>query len=69
MWPRLRLSIGSTLVGTLTVDSSTWKPYALSLVAPAGTQEIRVAFDNDAVLGTEDRNLYLDQLVVGCPSP
>ena len=69
VWPQLRVSVGGVLVGTVTVSSSGWQAYPVSFTATAGAQELRLAFDNDAIIGSEDRNLYLDQVTVGCPSP
>jgi endoglucanase len=64
--PRMVVSVGGAVIGTANVTSSSYAPYTFSFDATAGTKEIRVAFDNDAVVGTEDRNLLVDKVVVGC---
>lgn len=68
VWPRMVVSVGGVVIGTKTVASTTYAAYAFTFAATDGTKEIRVAFDNDAVIGTEDRNLLVDKIVVGCPS-
>ncbi len=67
VWPRMRVSVGGVLVGTATVSATSWTEYTFDATPPAGTAELRVAFDNDAVIGSEDRNLLLDKVAVRCP--
>lgn len=67
VWPRMRLLIGGQLQGTVSVSSTSWKEYVFEVAPPAGTAEFRVNFDNDAVISGEDRNLYVDKVVVRCP--
>lgn len=68
VWPRMVVSVGGVVIGTTNVTTTTYAPYAFTFAATDGAQEIKVAFDNDAIVGTEDRNLLVDKLVVGCPS-
>ena len=49
------------------MSSTTYREYTFDVTRAAGTAELRVAFDNDAIVGSEDRNLYLDKVVVRCP--
>lgn len=44
-----------------------WRSYVFDFSRPAGSAEIRVTFDNDAIIGSQDRNLYIDKVQVGCP--
>jgi endoglucanase len=66
--PRMVVSVGGAVIGTTYVTSSSYAPYTFSFDATDGTKEIRVAFDNDAVIGSEDRNLLVDRVIVGCPT-
>lgn len=66
VWPRMTVQVGGSVVGSATVSTSSWLEYGFDLTPPAGTAELRVGFDNDAVIGTEDRNLLLDKVVVRC---
>ena len=65
--PRMTVSVGGTTLGTTNVTASTYTAYTFTYAATDSTQEIRVTFDNDALVGTEDRNLLVDKIVVGCP--
>lgn len=67
VWPRMTVSVGGSVIGTTNVTSTSYAPYSFSFAATDGAKEIRVAFDNDALVGTEDRNLLVDKVVVGCP--
>jgi endoglucanase len=68
VWPHMVVSVGGTVIGAANVTSTSYAPYAFSFDATDGTKEIRITFDNDAIVGTEDRNLLVDKVVVGCPS-
>jgi hypothetical protein len=67
VFPRMLVSVGGVLVGTVTVSSTTMREYTFDVTRAAGAAELRVAFDNDAIVGSEDRNLYLDKVIVRCP--
>ncbi len=69
-WPTMVVSVGGSPVFTTTVDSSSWQDYTFSYDASVGSRAIRVEFTNDyydAAAG-EDRNLYVDEVVIGCPT-
>jgi hypothetical protein len=66
VWPHMVVSVGGAVVGSTNVMSTAYAPYAFTFDATAGAKEIRVTFDNDAVVNTEDRNLLVDKVVVGC---
>jgi endoglucanase len=65
-WPNLVLSVGGTKVGNVSVNSTSYAPYAFPYTAIAGSKEIRVAFDNDLYSGGEDRNLIVDKVAITC---
>jgi endoglucanase len=67
VWPRMTVSVGDVVVGTVNVTSTAYAPYAFAFDAPAGSATVRVTFDNDGSSGSEDRNLLVDKVVVGCP--
>ena len=66
VWPHMVVSVGGVPIGSASVQSPTWTAYPFTFTATAGTQEIQVAFDNDYCSTTEDRNLYVESVVVGC---
>jgi endoglucanase len=66
VWPHMVVSVGGTVIGSASVQASTWTAYPFTFTAAAGNQEIRVAFDNDFCSTTEDRNLYVQSVALGC---
>jgi len=66
VWPHMVVSVGGTRIGEATVSASEWTRYAFTFNASSGGKEIRVTFDNDHASSTEDRNLLVDKVVVGC---
>lgn len=69
IWPHMVVSVGGVRVGDVYATTWGWTQYTFTFNTTAGTKEIRVAFDNDHLTSTEDRNLRVDKVVVGCPSP
>lgn len=65
-WARMRVSIAGNEVFNTFVTSSSWTDYTFTYQAPSGTQEVRIAFDNDYYQNGEDRNLHVDKLTVAC---
>jgi mannose/cellobiose epimerase-like protein (N-acyl-D-glucosamine 2-epimerase family) len=66
-WPHLVLSVGGTVIGSATVNSVSFAPYVFNATIPAGSKEVRVAFDNDYNANGQDRNLLVDKLTIACP--
>src|SRR5262249_47568778 len=66
VWPHMVVSVDGAPIGSASVSSSSWSDYTFPLTATAGAHEIRVTFDNDYCSTTEDRNLYVAKLTVGC---
>lgn len=63
--PQMRVSVGNTVLGTVTVSSTTWKNYAFNYTETgAGTRLVKIEFLNDYYAGAAlDRNLHLDKVV------
>jgi hypothetical protein len=60
IWPQMKVYVDGTLVSTQTVATTTWTTYPIRAVIGGGTHTLRIEFTNDAMVGTEDRNLKLD---------
>jgi GH35 family endo-1,4-beta-xylanase len=61
--PIAELHLDSTLYGAFTVGAGL-QHYAPEWVLPAGNHTMKVSFTNDAVVGSEDRNLFVDAVVL-----
>lgn len=68
VWPIMALSLDGFPRQTLTVGSSSLLQYNYTTQLTAGAHSIGVAFMNDGLSTTEDRNLYLDKMAVYSPS-
>ncbi|MFP4056708.1 MAG: endo-1,4-beta-xylanase [Candidatus Brocadiia bacterium] len=72
-WPTMVLLVDGRPRGRTTVASAEFRDYTFQTELPEGLCALTVAFTNDAVAGGEDRNLYLDRIVVqppeGVPDP
>lgn len=66
VWPHMVVSVGGQTIGGASVSGANWTAYPFTFNAVAGTQEIKVTFDNDYASPTEDRNLFLESVVVSC---
>jgi hypothetical protein len=55
------------VIRTATVGHRTPEDHRFEVELEAGIHEIAAAFLNDAVVGQEDRNLYLDRLTITPP--
>jgi pimeloyl-ACP methyl ester carboxylesterase len=65
-WPQLTLSVEGRTLGSIAVASAQWTEYSFAVEVGAGAKELRISFTNDFLSGTEDRNLLVDKVVVGC---
>jgi hypothetical protein len=63
-WPIMEVRIDQTLVGTVTVDSSSWTAYTIQASITAGTHEVAIAFINDYFDSPDDRNLYVEKVTI-----
>ena len=64
VWPVMKVYVDGTLVLTQTVNTTSWTAYRVRRQLGAGAHTLRVEFTNDAIVGTEDRNLKLDYAVL-----
>lgn len=65
--PHMTISVGGTVIGSEFVSPTTYTNYSFPFSATAGTQEIRITFDNDYYSSPSvDRNLWIDKLTVDC---
>jgi hypothetical protein len=60
VWPTMKVWVDGVLIRTQTVSVTAWTSYRTPYSLSAGTHTLRVEFTNDAIVGTEDRNLKLD---------
>lgn len=60
VWPEMKVYVDGTLVLTQTVATTSWTKYPIRRVLTGGSHTLRIQFTNDAMVGTEDRNLKLD---------
>ena len=60
--PTMTVTVDGAAAGTALVTSTTWADYAISGSWAAGTHRVSMAFTNDYVDGSCDRNLRLDRV-------
>jgi len=68
IWPEMALLVDRRAVKTVTVGRSEPQEYRFDVYLAAGVHEIAAAFLNDALVGREDRNLYLERIVLSPPA-
>jgi len=66
-WPIMALVVDGRIKGRTRVATRDFADFTFDLRARAGPHKLTVAFLNDAFTGREDRNLYLDKIVVSPP--
>jgi endoglucanase len=66
VWPHMVVKVNGVSVGEAFVNTTSWTPYTFQFNASAGTQEIRVIYDNDSRVKGADRSLQVDKVTVGC---
>jgi len=67
VWPRMSLRVNGTAIGSVSVASATPRVYTVIVTCAKGPAKVVVAFDNDAVIGKADRNLYLAAITITPP--
>jgi hypothetical protein len=68
IWPLMALNVDGVAGETATVDRGVYRDYSFQVELEPGVHSIGVSFLNDAWNpGVEDRNLYLDRLVIISP--
>ena len=73
VWPEMALLVDGRAVKTVSVDQAKPKDYPFQVELTTGVHEVAAAFLNDALVGKEDRNLYLARITIiqpsGAPDP
>ena len=64
IWPEMALLVDGRAVKTVTVGGVQRANYRFEVNLIAGIHEIAAAFLNDAIIGKEDRNLYLERFTI-----
>lgn len=64
VWPLMTVYVDGVKVQTFTVNKTTPVTYTFTANARAGMRKVRIAYTNDAIIGTADRNLYVRNLQV-----
>ena len=67
VWPEMALLVDGRAVKTVTVGGAQRANYRFDVELAAGIHEIAAAYLNDAVIGKEDRNLYLERFTISPP--
>ena len=67
VWPRMAVLIDGSPASTASVDSEKPAGHTFLVKLAAGVHEVAVAFTNDAVIGKEDRNLYVQTIEIHPP--
>ena len=68
VWPEMALLVDCRAVKTVSVGGAQRADYRFDVDLTAGIHEVAAAFLNDAVIGKEDRNLYLERFTIIPPS-
>lgn len=64
--PHMAVAVDGVTIGSASVTAASWTPYSFAMPPKSGVHQVRVSFDNDAIVGSEDRNLFVKNVVVGC---
>ena len=69
VWPKMSLRINDATIDSARVASAKPQVYAfvVKLQLPKDPVKVVVSFDNDAVIGNQDRNLYLSKIEITPP--
>lgn len=67
VWPEMALLVDGKAVKTVTVVRPEPEDYRFDVDLAVGAHEIAAAFLNDALVGQEDRNLYLERFTISPP--
>jgi hypothetical protein len=64
VWPNMELRIDQSTKANFTVNTTGWATYTANASVTAGSRKVAIAFTNDLVTATEDRNLYVDKVTI-----
>jgi len=62
----MNVRVAGVLVGSVSVPATTYTEYPFTFLAPGGSQEVRIEFDNDYLQNGQDRNLWVDNITIEC---
>ena len=65
-WPHMAVWVDGNEVFATDVTTTEWTDYGFWFNAPAGTAEVRLYFTNDYYQNGEDRNLFIEKVIVPC---
>ncbi|MBI5149483.1 MAG: fibronectin type III domain-containing protein [Candidatus Omnitrophica bacterium] len=63
-WPNMELRIDQTVNASFTVNTTGWSSYTRQITVPSGIRKVAIAFTNDYYVAPDDRNLYVDKVVI-----
>lgn len=63
-WPNMELMINQIAKAMFTVNTTDWKSYTVQIIVPAESHKVAIAFTNDLKTLTQDRNLYVDKIII-----
>lgn len=66
-WPSMSLLVDGRVRADVRVDSADRRDYRFEVALAPGHHDLAVAFGNDAVVGQEDRNLYVESIAIDSP--
>lgn len=67
VWPQMSLRINGATIDSVPVASAKSRVYVFVVKLAKGPAKVVVTFDNDAVIGNQDRNLYLAKIEITPP--
>ncbi len=67
VWPQMSIRVDGSTIESIDIASVKSKTYTFVVRLPKGPAKVVVTFDNDAVIGNEDRNLYLSKIKITAP--
>lgn len=64
VWPNMQLRLDQVSKADITVNTTTWKSFIKQVSVTSGSRRVAVAFTNDYYVAPEDRNLYVDKVII-----
>ncbi|MCK5283627.1 MAG: DUF4215 domain-containing protein, partial [Nanoarchaeota archaeon] len=68
-WPNMEIRIDGVKVDSKTIDSTGWYSYITIKQITAGSHDVAIAFTNDYYAAPDDRNLYVDKIIIESAEP
>jgi len=63
-WPIAAIKLDDDVLRTFTVNSASFADYHEQIAISSGLHQLAVAFTNDAVIGRDDRNLFVQRIAL-----